>query len=373
MSGDAKRFRALHGSAGRHGEAFWTEEKDNVGLKLLKGMGWSQGQGLGKDGQGRVDIVKQRKRKDNAGIGASAATRDEAFRASQDLFNDVLSRLSSGVSGAPAADTEPSGPGALGSAATSITGALARRQMTRRFCRASSTGGLSSNVNMDEILGRKTVGSGKDGKAGAPADDAPAAREDLNQTASSVSVSDYFARRRKELGLPETTASGSGAGFSLDDQAMFAEAQMAASYGGGRRGLGCGSGGADDDDDNGRHSSMMGSMASRFTGAATSAAAGLPSSAKPDKGVKGSKGAKANKGSNAAKVDFQWKQAIRRSLKKAPGRELKVKELRAAVLAEYTTAAGGSFDKKELQRQFKKRLKKASGIARTGKIVRMTD
>ena len=45
MSGDAKRFRALHGSAGRHGEAFWQEEKDNVGLRLLKGMGWSSGQG----------------------------------------------------------------------------------------------------------------------------------------------------------------------------------------------------------------------------------------------------------------------------------------------------------------------------------------
>ena len=38
MSGDAKRFRATHGSAGRHGETFWQEEKDNIGLKLLRAV-----------------------------------------------------------------------------------------------------------------------------------------------------------------------------------------------------------------------------------------------------------------------------------------------------------------------------------------------
>ena len=94
MSGDAKRFRALYGSAGRHGESFWQEESNNVGVRLLKGMGWSEGQGLGKDGTGRIVAVKQTMKKDNRGIGAKADTRDEAFRASQDLFNDVLARLS---------------------------------------------------------------------------------------------------------------------------------------------------------------------------------------------------------------------------------------------------------------------------------------
>ena len=38
-SGEAKKFRDLYSSAGRHGESFWKEEKDNVGLRLLKGMG----------------------------------------------------------------------------------------------------------------------------------------------------------------------------------------------------------------------------------------------------------------------------------------------------------------------------------------------
>ena len=98
MSGDAKRFRAVNGSAGRHGESFWVEEQNNVGMRLLKGMGWEQGQGLGKTGQGSTAAIKQRLKKDNAGIGAKANTRDEAFVASQDLFSDVLARLNGGGS-----------------------------------------------------------------------------------------------------------------------------------------------------------------------------------------------------------------------------------------------------------------------------------
>ena len=114
MSGDAKRFRQMYGSAGRHGESFWQEEKDNVGVRLLKGMGWSEGQGLGKDGNGRTVAVKQTRKKDNAGIGSKKDTRDEAFRASQDLFNDVLSRLSGAgsdgaVGASPAGDAGGNG------------------------------------------------------------------------------------------------------------------------------------------------------------------------------------------------------------------------------------------------------------------------
>ena len=70
-SGEAKKFRAMYGSAGRHGDSWWAEEKDNVGMKLLKGMGWTDGQGLGKAGQGKTTLVKQFRKKDNAGIGGT--------------------------------------------------------------------------------------------------------------------------------------------------------------------------------------------------------------------------------------------------------------------------------------------------------------
>ena len=130
-SGEAKKFRAQYGSAGRHGAAFWTEESDNVGMKLLKGMGWQDGQGLGKAGQGNTSLVKQFRKKDNAGVGGNAATRDDAFRASQDLFAGVLARLNGGGEEASGA-TAPS----LGSAANSIKGHLAAGQLSRRFTRA---------------------------------------------------------------------------------------------------------------------------------------------------------------------------------------------------------------------------------------------
>ena len=132
-SGEAKKFRDLYGSAGRHGQSFWEEEKDNVGMKLLKNMGWTHGQGLGKDGKGCTDAVKQFRKKDNAGIGSKAGTRDEAFKASQELFNDVLARLAGGSTD-PGDVVEESAK--LGSAAQSVKGVLARRQMARRFCRS---------------------------------------------------------------------------------------------------------------------------------------------------------------------------------------------------------------------------------------------
>ena len=258
-SGEAKRFREMYGSAGRHGSSFWEEEKNNIGVKLLKGMGWTTGQGLGKDGRGRTDAVKQLRKKENAGIGSKAGTRDEAFKASQELFNDVLSRLSGEADGGDGAvgGTEAK----LGSAATSVRGVLARRQMTRRFCRSQSgdggsvaaVGGMASaNMSatnaMNEIFGRKTTGDGKSGNADADCADSDATAErdpGLQQTTSKVSVSDYFARRRAQLGLAQTMAGTSGtggsgsSGFTLEDQASFAEAQVAMAYGG-RRGLGLG-------------------------------------------------------------------------------------------------------------------------------------
>ena len=129
-SGEAKKFRAQFGSAGRHGDSFWKEEQDNIGMKLLKGMGWDAGQGLGKNGQGMATAVKQIRKQDNRGIGATAATRDEAFKASQDLFNGVLARLNGKGDDASAA-------GGLGGSETTIKGSIAKRQLAYQLVRAN--------------------------------------------------------------------------------------------------------------------------------------------------------------------------------------------------------------------------------------------
>ena len=244
-SGEAKKFRAQYGSAGRHGAAFWTEESDNVGMKLLKGMGWQDGQGLGKAGQGNTSLVKQFRKKDNAGVGGNAATRDDAFRASQDLFAGVLARLNGGGEEASGA-TAPS----LGSAANSIKGHLAAGQLSRRFTRGANGGvgiGMKDTANygsaaLDEIFGRR-----KDApEADATSTDTTqvAAMVPPEQRTSSESLTEYFARKRAAMGLgPSSGAAGGSApaqGFSLDDQAAFAEEQLAMAYSG-RGGLGSGS------------------------------------------------------------------------------------------------------------------------------------
>ena len=48
-----------------HGETF--------GARLMSSLGWREGEGLGKNGQGRASAIKVKKREDNVGVGADAA------------------------------------------------------------------------------------------------------------------------------------------------------------------------------------------------------------------------------------------------------------------------------------------------------------
>lgn len=86
-------------SGTRHGNLFWEEEKANVGLRMMQGMGWQQGSGLGARGHGMTSHIRVRQKKDNSGIGANAETRDDSWKATQDVFNSILTRLNSGSDG----------------------------------------------------------------------------------------------------------------------------------------------------------------------------------------------------------------------------------------------------------------------------------
>mmetsp|Transcript_12414 Transcript_12414/g.36626 ORF Transcript_12414/g.36626 Transcript_12414/m.36626 type:complete len:294 (-) Transcript_12414:36-917(-) len=203
-SGEAKKFRAQFGSAGRHGDSFWKEEQDNIGMKLLKGMGWDAGQGLGKNGQGMATAVKQIRKQDNRGIGATAATRDEAFKASQDLFNGVLARLNGKGDDASAA-------GGLGGSETTIKGSIAKRQLAGRFRRAKDTS-MASASDLAAIFGRAPSKEGG-AAAGDVSSAAPGAVEaPSEQKTSSLSLQEYFAQKRRELGLAPAAGGGGGGG-----------------------------------------------------------------------------------------------------------------------------------------------------------------
>ncbi len=120
----------MKAGASRAGDSFWQEEDDNKGKRLMEKMGWNQGKGLGKSEQGSTGHMKVKQKvhaahwfasiyflayiipnffflqnpkiticqRNNEGIGASAATADDMFRASQSMFNDVLARLNNSAS-----------------------------------------------------------------------------------------------------------------------------------------------------------------------------------------------------------------------------------------------------------------------------------
>ena len=47
---------------------------DNVGSKMLKAMGWTEGSGLGKSNQGTADIIQVERRRGGLGLGNNNAT-----------------------------------------------------------------------------------------------------------------------------------------------------------------------------------------------------------------------------------------------------------------------------------------------------------
>lgn len=59
-------------------------DSDNIGSELLAMMGWTQGQGLGLNNQGRTDIVDTKIYKPGAGLGSSVPTDAASHEASMD-------------------------------------------------------------------------------------------------------------------------------------------------------------------------------------------------------------------------------------------------------------------------------------------------
>jgi len=67
--------------------------KSEFGEKMLKRMGWKEGQGLGKKNQGNAEPVQVRKRKDNLGLGATAAKQKWNHNWWEELFNDTVKSI----------------------------------------------------------------------------------------------------------------------------------------------------------------------------------------------------------------------------------------------------------------------------------------
>ena len=63
------------------------------GEKMLKKMGWTDGEGLGKEMQGDVEPLQVRKRKENLGLGADPKKQKWNHNWWEELFNDTAQKI----------------------------------------------------------------------------------------------------------------------------------------------------------------------------------------------------------------------------------------------------------------------------------------
>ena len=258
---------------GRHGAAFWSEERasGSVGVKLLERMGWQEGRGLGKQEAGTQSFVRAKLKNDTVGIGAKKGAagddRQHMFaQATTDMFNALLSKLNAAHSGpqpgkqqqlsaddeggtavGEAAEAEEEDTSTAGDAAASIDRYVRKRHLYGRFSRAKDTS-LYSHKSKLEIFGRKqtntqphTLATHTAAAAAAPASLPPPS---ISTTTSSVSIQSYFASKMAARQRPEQQQPagerrrGEADGSAAWQSALFDDISQRSNVG--RAGLGLG-------------------------------------------------------------------------------------------------------------------------------------
>jgi Pin2-interacting protein X1 len=199
-------------SGSRHGEKFWEEEKHSFGARMMNKMGWEQGKGLGKEGTGMNSYIQARKKNDSLGIGATHTQADEQFKASQSIYNDLLSRLSVAADGDGGIQPEDK--------STVNTGLLMKQKMESRrlysrFARARDVSNYSAEA-MREILGKTKETEPKL----QPTPLETKEEDDMNEliTTSKVSMNDYFTQKLGQLTK------------RLDTRQSFSESDQVSTY-----------------------------------------------------------------------------------------------------------------------------------------------
>ncbi|KHJ86227.1 g-patch domain protein [Oesophagostomum dentatum] len=196
----------------------WKNDHDKFSQKLMEKMGWSEGEGLGRNLQGNADHVKLKANYTGRGLGADKlASYDSTWIGHHDDFADLLNALNKNKLQKATTEEEKE------ERAKKISLELASKSIRRRihyqkFARAKDTSNYSEN-DRTAVLGiglhrAKTESPQKE----EPEEESPKKEqepEDLpksNTTVSTLSVSEYFAAKmaalkaKREQAGPETAA-----------------------------------------------------------------------------------------------------------------------------------------------------------------------
>merc|ERR1712226_53333 len=167
------------------------EQKSSFGAKLMSKMGWKDGDGLGKNKQGRIKNITATTKNNNFGIGHTLK-RDSDFVAGQDEFNAVLKMLNDN-------DTSE-----LANTKRSKKRAIQRKALSSRFVKSKDLSG-ADNGDLSAIFGvsgdifSSLAKSAKvETKKEEESDDEgsePKFEESINVTTSTMSYQDYFAKK----------------------------------------------------------------------------------------------------------------------------------------------------------------------------------
>ncbi|CAA92701.1 G-patch domain-containing protein [Caenorhabditis elegans] len=190
----------------------WKNDDQKLSKKLMEKMGWSEGDGLGRNRQGNADSVKLKANTSGRGLGADKmADYDSTWISHHDDFADLLAALNKNKEQEPEQTEEEKNAAAEKISIELKSKSIRRRIHYQKFTRAKDTSNYSDSHkkgilgygrlksdNAEEKIEEKTENSSvKSDSSDSQADSQE--KKEGNNTVSTLSVGDYFAAKMAAL------------------------------------------------------------------------------------------------------------------------------------------------------------------------------
>ncbi|CAO4363848.1 unnamed protein product [Caenorhabditis nigoni] len=189
----------------------WKNDDQKFSKKLMEKMGWSEGDGLGRNRQGNQDAVKLRANTSGRGLGADKlADYDSTWISHHDDFADLLAALNKNKEEKTEDQTEEEREKAAEKISIELKSKSIRRRIHyQKFTRAKDTtnysdshkkgilgyGRLKSDATPSEDVTEKAAPEVQTEKSTDSGDE----KKEGNNTVSTLSVGDYFAAKMAAL------------------------------------------------------------------------------------------------------------------------------------------------------------------------------